>query len=168
MTELNLDYEQDTAIDEQALDVEWLQQSDLMRKYCSHAAATKERMDALKERLEVEKARLDLDIRKIPHNYGIEGRVTESVVASTILLQPSYQEVMDQYRQARYENDIAVAAVRAIDQKKTALENLVKLLGQNYFSGPSAPRDISKEWVGKQKQRRSNSKVKLTRQRGQE
>src|SRR5690606_17538811 len=87
-----LNYELDTSIDEQALDVEWLQQADLMRKYASYAAATKRYMDELKERLEVERARLDLEIRKDPAKYGIE-KVTESAIQSAILMQPEYQEL---------------------------------------------------------------------------
>lgn len=157
-----LNYQVDTSIDEQALDVEWLQQADLMRKYASHAAATKRYMDELKERLEVEKARLDLEIRKDPAKYGIE-KVTESVVQSAILIQPEYQELQRLYREARYENDIANAAVRAIDQKKTALENLVRLLTASYFAGPTTPRDLAKEWAEKVEQRGINAKVRMRR-----
>ena len=163
-----LNYELDTSIDEQALDVEWLQQADLMRKYAAHAAATKRYMDEIKERLEVEKARLDLEIRKDPSKYGIE-KVTESVVQSAILIQPEYQELQRLYREARYENDIANAAVRAIDQKKTALENLVRLLIASYFAGPATPRDLTKEWAEKVEQRGANAKVRMRRRNtGQE
>lgn len=163
-----LNYELDTSIDEQALDVEWLQQADLMRKYAVHAAATKRYMDELKERLEVEKARLDLEIRKDPAKYGIE-KVTESAIQSAILMQPEYQELQEKYREARYENDIANAAVRAIDQKKTALENLVRLLTVSYFAGPATPRDLTKEWAEKVEQRGANAKVRMRRRNtGQE
>lgn len=162
-----LNYQQDTSIDEQALDVEWLRQAELMRKYASHAATTKQYMDELKERVDVEKAQLDLDIRKDPAKYGID-KVTESVVQSAILIQPTYKELQDRYRGARYENDIAIAAVRAIDQKKTALENLVRLLTASYFAGPSAPRDISKEWTDSVERRGSNARVRMSRRRTKE
>jgi hypothetical protein len=157
-----LNYQLDTSIDEQALDVEWLQQADLMRKYASHAAATKRYMDELKERIDVEKARLDLEIRKDPAKYGIE-KVTESVVQSAILVQPEYKDLQEKYREARYENDIANAAVRAIDQKKTALENLVRLLTANYFAGPATPRDLSKEWTDNVERRGNNARVRMRR-----
>ena len=38
-------------------------------------------------------------------------------------------------------------------RQKTALENLVKLHGQQYFAGPSVPRDLSKEWERHERQK---------------
>lgn len=162
---MDLNYEQDVSIDETALDVEWLQQSNLMYKYAKYQAETKKAMDEAKERLDFIKAKVEMDIRANPENYGLS-KVTESAVASTILLQPGYLEASKKYVEARYENDIAVAAVRAIDQKKTALENLVKLLSVSYFAGPSAPRDLSLEWnehIKRKEQKELNKNVKIRR-----
>jgi len=162
---LDLNYEQDVSIDETALDVEWLQQANLMYKYARHQAETKKAMDEAKERLDFIKAKVEMDIRANPENYGLS-KVTESAVASAILLQPEYQEASKKYVEARYENDMAVAAVRAIDQKKTALENLVKLLSVSYFAGPSAPRDLSLKWnehIKRKEQKELNKNVKIRR-----
>lgn len=162
---MDLNYEQDVSIDETALDVEWLQQANLMYKYARYQAETKKAMDEAKERLDFIKAKLEMDIRANPENYGLS-KVTESAVASTILLQPEYQEASKKYIGARYENDVAAAAVRAIDQKKTALENLVKLLSVSYFAGPSAPRDLSLEWnehIQRSGQKEHNKHVKIRR-----
>jgi hypothetical protein len=162
---LDLNYEQDVSIDETALDVEWLQQANLMYKYARYQAETKKAMDEAKERLDFIRAKLEMDIRANPENYGLS-KVTESAIASTILLQPEYQEASKKYVEARYENDMTVAAVRAIDQKKTALENLVKLLSVSYFAGPSAPRDLSLEWndhIKRGEQKEHNKNVKIRR-----
>ena len=162
---MDLNYERDVSIDETALDVEWLQQPNLMYKYAKYQAETKKAMDEAKERLDFIKAKLEMDIRANPENYGLS-KVTESAIASTILLQPEYQEVSKKYIEAKYENDVAVAAVRAIDQKKTALENLVKLLNVSYFAGPSAPRDLSLEWnehIKRKEQKELNKNVKIKR-----
>ncbi len=162
---MDLNYEQDVSIDETALDVEWLQQANLMYKYARHQAETKKAMDEAKERLDFIKAKVEMDIRANPENYGLS-KVTESAVASAILLQPEYQEASKKYIEARYENDMAVAAVRAIDQKKTALENLVKLLSVSYFAGPSAPRDLSLKWnehIKRKEQKELNKNVKIRR-----
>ena len=162
---MDLNYEQDVSIDETALDVEWLQQADLMYKYARYQAETKKAMDEAKERLDFIKAKLEMDIRANPENYGLS-KVTESAVASTILLQPEYQEASKKYIEARYENDVAAAAVKAIDQKKTALENLVKLLSVSYFAGPSVPRDLSLEWnahIQRREQKEHNKNVKIRR-----
>ena len=162
---MDLNYEQDVSIDETALDVEWLQQANLMYKYARYQAETKKAMDEAKERLDFIKAKLEMDIRANPENYGLS-KVTESAVASTILLQPEYQEASKKYIEARYENDVAAAAVKAIDQKKPALANLVKLLSVSYFAGPSAPRDLSLEWnerIKKKEQKELNKNVKIRR-----
>jgi hypothetical protein len=164
---LDLNYEQDVSIDEIALDVEWLQQPHLMYKYAKYQAETKKAMDEAKERLDFIKAKLEMDIRANPENYGLS-KVTESAIASTILLQPEYQEASKKYIEARYENDVAATAVRAIDQKKTALENLVKLLSVSYFAGPSAPRDLSLKWnehIKRREQKELNKNIKIKRKR---
>ena len=162
---MELHYEQDVSIDETALDVEWLQQSNLMYKYSRYQAETKKAMDEAKERLDFIRAKVEMDIRANPENYGLS-KVTESAIASTILLQPEYQEASKKYIEAKYENDVATAAVRAIDQKKTALENLVKLLSVSYFAGPSAPRDLSLKWtehIKRREQKEHNKNVKIRR-----
>jgi len=160
----NLDYENDINIDPSSLDIEWVRQAELMHKYASHAADTKRDMDDAKECLDTGKAKIEMLIRNVPDQYGL-AKVTEGAIQSTILLQEDYQELAKVYGEAKYENDIALAAVRAIDQKKTALENLVKLLGQSYFAGPQAPRDLSGEWAKEQERKDKNKKVKIARRR---
>ena len=161
---MDLKYEQDVSIDETALDVEWLQQANLMYKYARYHAETKKAVDEAKED-GFHLSRTSKGIRANPENYGLS-KVTESAIASTILLQPEYQESSKKYIEAKYENDVAVAAVRAIDQKKTSLENLVKLLSVSYFAGPSAPRDLSLEWnerIKRKEQKELNKNVKIKR-----
>lgn len=157
-----MDYEKDTSIDEQGLDVEWLHQPRLMAIYGRNAAETKLAMDRAKEQIDFIKAKLDQDIRALPESYGLS-KLTETVVSQTIIIQPEYQDSLDVYLTTKYEYDMAMAAVRAIDQKKTALENLVRLHGQQYFAGPSVPRDLSKEWERTESQKHTNKKVVLKR-----
>lgn len=153
-----MDYEKDIEIDESALDVEWLNQASLMWKYGRHAAHARMEVDKAKEALDIKRAELDGLIRLEPQQYNIE-KITEAVVTNTIALQPGFQKVNEKYIEAKYESDMAQAAVRAIDQRKTALENLVRLHGQQYFAGPSVPRDLSKEWAEKEKQKQSNEEI---------
>ncbi|OQC75323.1 MAG: hypothetical protein BWX44_00054 [Spirochaetes bacterium ADurb.Bin001] len=167
---MELDYEKDMGIDETALDIEWLRQPELMNKYVRYQAEMRKRMDQAKERLDYIKARLEKNIRSNPDEYGL-GKVTEGSISSTILCQKEYQDASQVHIKAKFENDVAIAAVKAIDQKKTALENLVKLLGVNYFAGPSAPRDLSVVWNEQVKQRsrkENNKNIKITRKRKDE
>lgn len=153
-----MNYEQDVRIDEKMLEVEWLRQASLTYNYAKHHAHTKKQYDLAKENLELVKAQLDKEIRTNPEKYDI-AKVTESVVQATILQQEDYKEASNELIEARYEIGIASAALSAIETKKSALENLVRLHGQQYFAGPSVPRDISKSWEEKQKQTSTNSKI---------
>jgi len=162
---MELNYEQDVNIDETALDLEWKMQPMLMMKYCAHMAHVKKALDLAIEKLDVLKAKLDKEIRLNPEKYGL-AKVTETALENTILLQPEYEEANKEYIEAKYEYEIAQAAVRAMDQKKSALENLVKLLGMSYFAGPTTPRDLSKEWELRQaqRQREINSMIKIRKE----
>lgn len=155
-----LNYAEDVKIDPDALDVEWLGQPELMRKYAKHSADTKRAMDEAKERFEIGRARIEMDIRSDPAAYGLS-KATEASIQSMILLQKEYQELSREYQEARYENDVAIAVVRAVDQRKTALENLVRLLSASYFAGPQTPRDLYQENLENLKRKNENSKVKV-------
>lgn len=139
-----INYEQDIKIDEQALDLEWLDQPSLMLKYAKHAALMEREMDRAKEELDLVKSELDGSIRKNPEKYGLE-KATDKAIDAAIPQQEEFKEANDAYLEAKFEYKVAKAAVDAFDQRKTALENLVKLLGQSYFAGPVTPRQIAIE-----------------------
>jgi len=151
-----MNYEKDIQIDETALDIEWLSQPSLMMKYTRHAAETRMEADQEKERLDLVRAGLDKEIRIEPERFDIV-KITESVVLNAVIAQQKYIMANDAYIQARFEAEVARGAVAAIDQRKTALENLVKLHGQQYFAGPKVPRDLS--WEVQERQKRANEKV---------
>jgi hypothetical protein len=164
-----MNFEDDIHIDESALDVEWLRQPALMAQYCQHAAHAKAVMDRAKEKLDVVEAEMDRDIRDFPERYNLS-KLTETLVKSTVLLTQERQIAAQACIDTKYEYDMAQAAVRAMDQKKTALENLVKLHGMSYFAGPAVPRDLSAEFQASVKsfeqkavQSKSNAKVKMQR-----
>ena len=159
-----MDYLDDIRIDESALDVEWLRQASLTFQYGTHQAKMKRIVDRKKEELDLVKADLDKKIRSKPEHYKID-KITEAAIQATILQQEDYQEINSELIDARYELEIASAALRALEQKKSALENLVRLNGQNYFAGPSVPRDLTKEWEQKEKAKESNTKVAESMQR---
>jgi hypothetical protein len=151
-----MDYEVDIRIDETSLDVEWLDQPQLMLKYARHAAKCRKALDLAKEAVDVTRAEMDKAIRKSPESYGIE-KVTETAISSAVLLSRQYSEAYHAYLDAKYETEIAVAAVTAVEQRKSALEALVRLHGQQYFAGPQIPRDLT--WEREQKGIRANAAV---------
>lgn len=139
-----MNYEQDIRIDEQSLDVEWLEQPSLMMKYARISANARMELDRTKEMLELTKAELDRAIRSDPDKYGIP-KVTDAAITAAIITNERYKDVSNELIQAKFDADIASSAVRAIDVRKDALENLVRLHGMQYFAGPSIPRDITSE-----------------------
>ena len=155
-----MNYENDIKIDETSLDVEWLQQPSLMMKYAEQVSRAQADTEIMKQDLDILKAEIDKKIRANPEKYEI-AKITESVILNTIIQQKEYQEANIEYIEAMYELNMTKNAVKAIDGKKTSLENLVKLHGQQYFAGPSVPRDLSKEWKEKEKTKNSNKKIKI-------
>ena len=163
----SLNYEEDIRIDHTALDVEWVRQPELMGRYAKHAVEARRAFDDAKERLDVGKAKLEFSIRANPTAYGLE-KITESAIQSVILQESVYGDLTRVFAEARYEHEVALAAVRAVDQRKSALENLVRLLGMSYFAGPQVPRDLSEEFrrgVREREQRLQNAKVRMGRRR---
>jgi len=153
-----MNYEKDTNIDPSQLDVEWLEQSRLTLMYTKHQAQTQKDEEVAKEALEFLDAELDKQIRSNPEKYDIV-KITEGVVRNTIILNAGHKEGNKQYLEARFENNTAKGAVKAMDVKKTSLENLVKLNGQQYFAGPRSPRDISQEWEKHEKQKKVDTGI---------
>ncbi len=162
---MELNYEEDIEFDPDCLDVEWLEQPRLMLRYGQHSANVNQAMDIIKEKREVVRCELDKKIRINPDEYEVT-KITDKVVECVIKIQPEYQDANDKYIEAKHEADLAKTAVQAFDQRKSALENLVRLHGQQYFAGPSVPRDLSKEWEDREKQKKADAGVAKKLKRG--
>jgi len=147
---MDLNFDADIGIDEDALDLEWLEQPEKMLRYGQYCASCRLQMDYAKEKVDVTWAELDNQIREDPVAFGL-GKITEAVVSNTILRQPEYQKAMKAFLDAKHEYEMALAAVRAMDQRKSALERLVQLHGQEYFAGPKAPRNLTEERMARQR-----------------
>jgi|ADurb_Cas_03_Slu_FD_contig_123_38984_length_8142_multi_4_in_2_out_2_6 hypothetical protein len=154
-----MNYEEDIKIDETALDVEWLGQPKLMLRYAQHAAKMRMETDIAKEKLDIMRAELDKEVRMNPDSFDI-AKITEATVLAAIISDSRYQKANKAYLEAKYESDIAQSAVRAFDARKDALENLVRLHGQQYFAGPKMPRDLSFEVRQAESTRSANSAIK--------
>ena len=145
-----MNYEKDIKIDEEALDIMWLNQASLFMRYAKNAAEARRDLDEAKQDLDIKKAEVDKAIREDPSKFGLE-KITETAIQSAILTEGGYQKAFKTYLDAKYESDMASSAVVAMNQRKEALEALVKLHGQSYFAGPSIPMDIKKRREEKEK-----------------
>ena len=159
-------YEEEMGIDCSALDVEWLEQPRLMMKYGRQLADARRAQDDAKEFLDYTKAKLDNEIRQDPDSYGL-AKATETAVAGAILLQDEYREASSALIQAKYDTELLSTAVRAVDSRKTALENLVRLHGMSYFAGPAVPRDLAaeREKHTEKLNQDANQRVRIARRR---
>jgi len=140
-----MNYEKDIEIDETSLDIEWLEQPKLFMQYSRHLADMRRRADETKQTLDIVRAEIDRDAREDPEKFQITGKVTEGAITSAVLTNDKYKKAYQDFLDAKYEMDMALSAVRAFEQRKDALENLVRLHGQEYFAGPRVPRDLHEE-----------------------
>lgn len=142
--EEEMDFKGDIAINPNALDVEWVRQPALMGEWCEKLADAKAESDRAKERLDVVEAELAREVRLDPSKFGLE-KITESAVSAAVQLDRRCAKATEELINAQHEVEVIGAAVRALEHKKAALTSLVALHGQQYFAGPSVPRDLGKE-----------------------
>lgn len=131
-------------IDEHRLDSEWVRQPAVYYRYAVKLADARTAYEQAKAARDVTVAELDREIRTHPEVYGV-AKITEGVVEKTVLLQPEYQKAIAEVIDAKHQMDMLQAAVDTLEHRKRALENLVSLHGQNYFSTPRAPHGTEEE-----------------------
>jgi hypothetical protein len=129
--------EGDFQIDENRLDDEWVLQPRLHFKYGAELANARLELDRAKSEAEVCKAEFDQAIRLNPDHFGLS-KITETVVASTIVRQPKMREVNERVAKLKHKVDVMQAAVSAMDHRKSALGKLVDLFLADYYAKPKA------------------------------
>ncbi len=138
--------EKDKQIDPNKLDLECVKQAERFLFYAQKAVqANAETFDA-KRRMETTQARLELECRKTPENFGLV-KVTESAIDAAVKCASRFIDAQDEYRDAYEIEKMLGIAVSVMEMKKRMLENLITLHGQQYFAGPSVPRDLVADWV---------------------
>jgi hypothetical protein len=124
--------------DVHALDLEFVRQPELYRRYAAKLADAKFQLDEAKSAQDVSEAEVSLDIRSNPARYGIE-KVTEDGIKIRVLLHARVRESVAAVNTARHKVGMLEAMVRALEHRKTTLENLVVLKTQDYYAEPKVP-----------------------------
>jgi hypothetical protein len=146
--ERELDYKKDMAIDPDALDVEWLRQTELGRKYAKHSAMLKKLQREAENRVKVVKAELVQLCNEFPLKHTGKEKPNLIDIESFYRTHPDHQKAKQEWIDATYEAEYAEMAQKEISySRKASLENLVTLFTAQYFAGPVAPRNLSKEWA---------------------
>lgn len=139
-----LDFENDVKIDSSQLDVECVRQAETFGKYAREQVKLSAESDRRKEALEMLKAELYIKALSDPQRYGLP-KQTEATIQAWVLLQPEFKQAMLEYGQAKYDADMAKIAVQGLNVKKDMLQELAKLMSQQYFAAPTVPRDLPQE-----------------------
>ncbi len=136
--------EESISPDPDALDREWVKQPRLRMHYGRMLADAKMDLAKSKDALEVVEAELDQSMRMSPKKFGLE-KITEGAIKAAILTQSEYQEASQELISNQHAVDIMTAAVAAVDHKKAALEDLVRLRLADYYSECRAPEGAREE-----------------------
>lgn len=161
---MELNYEQDIKIDENSLDVEWLEHSKIAIKYAQLSAEKRKQAKHAEEKTKTIRSELINEANADPDNTIGKSKPNAGDLEAYYRTHPRYKEAKEEEIEAQHEADMAELAQKEISYgRRKALENLVTLHGQMYFAGPSAPRDLSNERQKKEaereKQKKANKKV---------
>lgn len=158
----DFDYENDVSLDEDSLDVEWLEQAGLALKYGRHVADLRLEAKQLDERKKVVRSELIKEANAQPEACTGKVKPNAADIEAYYYRHPRYQETVNELLEKQHELELAEVAKNEIAfTRKAALENLVRLHGQQYFAGPSVPRDLSQERQKRAKQKNVDKNVKV-------
>jgi hypothetical protein len=157
-----LNYARDLKIDENNLDVEWLEQPELAYRYGAAAAEARRKANFIHEKAKVHRSLLIKAVNEDPEGTVGKSKPTASDIESCYRADEEHQQLKQELIEAEFNAEMAELAKAEICwTRKTALENLVKLHGQQYFAGPAIPRDLQAERAAyaEKKSRDANSAV---------
>ena len=138
-TKINADNFELLDIDPNNLDKEWLNQPRFFFRYASELADARRDHESAKAELKVVAAQKSNRFRK---KAAIKGeKTTESQISSLVQSNSDYVLAEQQMIAARHRMDVLDAAVTALEHRKHALENMVRLHGQSYFATPRSSSD---------------------------
>lgn len=140
MDDLNLNSE--LHIDPTMLDVECLRQPELFMKWAEMEVEAHSDVERAKLRMDVIKSQIDKNVREDPAKYGLS-KITEAAVTSAVLSSEEYRAAYTNFISAKENASLLDHAVRAFEQRKAMINNLIILHGQQYFAGPSVPHDLA-------------------------
>lgn len=149
-----MNYAEDLKINPDQLDVEWLEQSLRFHTYSSKSAEANRIVRKCDELVKVIRSELILEASAKGESVLGEGvKPTAPNIEAYYRNHAEYKKAKTALHDAQYQQEMLTNAVFAFHQRKSALENLTRLHGQNYFASPTLPRDLSEEYKEKQKEK---------------
>jgi len=172
MTEFNL--EEELSIDLDGLHEEWRTHSQVRYKYATEVAhldkvikQQRKLVDNKKAKLKEASSKLILKIKEDNPKFTVQ-QVDATIAGHTDieLQEKEYSDVQDELIELEYSLNMAKNAMQAFDDRKTALENEVKLWTRNYFSSPTEERLIGEsKSIKAEVNNEASSKIRSTMNR---
>lgn len=161
-----MNYLKDIRINENDLDLEWLEQAELAVTYGRYWVECNEELVRAEENIKVVRAELIAMANENPEKHlGSDIKPTVANIESFYRNHQKHKDAKERWITAMTEAKNAEIVKNEISfTRKAALEALVQLHGQNYFAGPKIPRNLHEEKEKRLERRKeSNSKVKRAR-----
>lgn len=156
----------DLEISPNDLDKEWLGQPQAYMKYAAASAHFRKLSDFAKEKVKTVEATLKADASEDPDScLGTGVKATVDRVAAYATSHPEFIKAKKEAIEAEYRANMALNAVFAFQQRKDALENLVRLHSMEYFSSPDAKRDINRAFDREARHKAAINNVKQAKER---
>lgn len=125
-------------IDQNRLEDEWQDQPVQMHYWSVKVAEYQRKYDEAKREAVLIAAECAKDVRANPSDYDLD-KVTEKAIEAVVPTCPEVRAADKDVIDARYELQVAQAAVTALEHRKRALSMLVELWTKDYYSSPRMP-----------------------------
>jgi len=153
MKEKELDYKKDMMIDFDNLDLEWIDQTELARKYAKHLAGVKREVGRLEEKKKTIRSVLIDQVNRDPLETTGKKSPNAADIEAAYRRDKEYQRTVEELLDAQEEAEYAEHVYNEISfTKKKALEQLVQLYISQYFAGPNVPRNLYEEYKKKREE----------------
>jgi len=137
-----MSFKDDIIIDKFQLEEEWQKQPYLFEKWSTRYAEAVDEKDRLKLKIEVVKADIENDIRNDPKKFGLGDKPTVNAIAAVVTTNEDVVTLTGAYLDAVKNSNILQGVKEAMNHRKSALENLVKLFLNSYYTKPDAPAEF--------------------------
>jgi hypothetical protein len=160
MKEKEINYKEDVKIDFDNLDLEWVDQPELARRYARHLSSLKREVGRLEEKKKTIRSALINEINRDPAKYTGKDRPNAADIEAAYRTDKEYIETVEELLDAQEEAEYGEHVYNEISfTKKKALEQLVQLYISQYFAGPSVPRNLREEYMKKKEEMEKKQKA---------
>lgn len=149
------DYESDLAIDPNFLDAEFLNHSQTFMKYAKESAKANKAAKLAEQNVKVIRSELIEEAKRKGQDKNA------ATLEAYYRNDDRHKKAKADWIEATFYADLIQNAVFAFQARKLALENLVRLHGQEYFSRPQEPRDLPESVKALAEIKKSSSQNKI-------